>query len=160
VYGEILNPGAERTLILYAHYDGQPLDPKEWATPPFAPALRDGPLESGGKIISLPAVGQPFGPEWRIYARAAGDDKTPFIALLAALDAIRANKIPLTSNIKFVFEGEEEAGSPHLEKILANNKDLLRGDVFLICDGPLHQSRRQQLVWAFRDLPPGEEGFS
>ena len=152
VYGEIVTPGAERTLILYAHYDGQPLDPKEWATPPFAPVLRDGPLESGGKVIPLPAVLQPFGPEWRIYARAAGDDKAPIIALAAALDAIRENKIPLKSNIKFVFEGEEEAGSPHLQKILAENKDLLSGDVFLICDGPLHQSRRQQLVFGVRGI--------
>src|SRR5271157_1749916 len=152
VYGEIVTPGAERTLILYAHYDGQPLDPKEWATPPFAPALRDGPLESGGKVIPLPAAGQPFGAEWRIYARAAGDDKTPFIALAAALDAIRENNIPMKSNIKFVFEGEEEAGSPHLQKILADNKDLLRGDVFLICDGPLQQSRRQQLVFGVRGI--------
>jgi acetylornithine deacetylase/succinyl-diaminopimelate desuccinylase-like protein len=152
VYGEILTPGAERTLILYAHYDGQPLDPPEWATPPFSPALRDGPLESGGRVIPLPAAGQPFGAEWRVYARAAGDDKTPFIALTAALDAIHENKIPLKSNIKFLFEGEEEAGSPHLQKILADNKDLLRGDVFLICDGPVHQSRRQQLVFGVRGI--------
>jgi acetylornithine deacetylase/succinyl-diaminopimelate desuccinylase-like protein len=152
VYGEIVTPGAEHTLIIYAHYDGQPVDPKEWATPPFVPTLRDGPLESGGKVIPLPAAGQPFGADWRIYARAAGDDKAPIMALLAALDAIRENKIALKSNIKFVFEGEEEAGSPHLEKILADNKDLLRGDVFLICDGPLHQSRRQQLVFGVRGI--------
>jgi acetylornithine deacetylase/succinyl-diaminopimelate desuccinylase-like protein len=152
IYGEILTPGAVRTVVLYAHYDGQPLDPKQWATPPFAPALRDGPLESGGKVIPLPAAGQTFGPEWRIYARAAGDDKAPFIALLAALEAIHENKIPLQSNIKFLFEGEEEAGSPHLQKILADNKDLLRGDVFLICDGPLHQSRRQQLLFGVRGI--------
>ncbi|HYA95290.1 MAG TPA: M20/M25/M40 family metallo-hydrolase [Terriglobales bacterium] len=152
VYGEIVTPGAEHTLILYAHYDGQPVDPKEWATPPFAPVLRDGPLESGGKVIALPAAGQPFGAEWRIYARASGDDKAPIVALLAALDAIRENKIALKSNIRFVFEGEEEAGSPHLEKILADNKNLLQGDVFLICDGPLHQSRRQQLVFGVRGI--------
>ena len=152
VYGEILTPGAERTVILYAHYDGQPVDPREWATPPFAPVLRDGPLESGGKEIPLPAIRQPFGAEWRIYARAAGDDKLPFIALTAALDAIREKKIALKSNIKFVFEGEEEAGSPHLQRILAENKDLLRGDVFLICDGPLHQSRRQQVVFGVRGI--------
>jgi len=152
VYGEMVTPGAERTIILYAHYDGQPLDPKEWATPPFTPVLRDGLLENGGKVIPLPAAGQPFGPEWRIYARAAGDDKAPFTALAAALDAIRASKIPLRSNIKFVFEGEEEAGSPHLQKILADNKELLHGDVFLICDGPVHQSRRQQLVFGVRGI--------
>jgi len=100
----------------------------------------------------LPAAGQSFGAEWRIYARASGDDKVPIVALLAALDAIRENKIALKSNIKFIFEGEEEAGSPNFEKILADNKNLLQGDVFLICDGPLHQSRRQQLVFGVRGI--------
>jgi acetylornithine deacetylase/succinyl-diaminopimelate desuccinylase-like protein len=92
VYGEILKPGAARTLIFYAHYDGQPLDPKEWATPPWQPVIRDG----------------------RIYARSAADDKAPIIAFATALDALRSDNIPLKSNIKFVFEGEEEAESPHL----------------------------------------------
>ncbi len=152
VYGEILTPGAQRTIVFYAHYDGQPLDPKEWASPPFQPTLRDGPVDQGGKIIPLPPEGQPFNPESRIYARAAGDDKAPFISLVTALDAIRANHIPLRSNIKFIFEGEEEAGSPHLDKILAANKALLAGDVWLICDGPLHPTRRQQLVFGARGI--------
>ena len=46
VFGEIETPGATRTLVFYAHYDGQPLDPKEWATPPWQPVVRDAPLES------------------------------------------------------------------------------------------------------------------
>ena len=91
-------------------------------------------------------------PEWRLYARSAGDDKAPIIAITAALDAIKAAGIPLRSNIKFVFEGEEEAGSPHLAQIIAQNKDLLRSDVWLICDGPVHQSRRQQIVFGARGV--------
>ena len=63
VFGEIKTPGATRTLVLYAHYDGQPLDPKEWATPPFTPSLRDKTLERDGQVIPLPAAGQPFDPE-------------------------------------------------------------------------------------------------
>jgi acetylornithine deacetylase/succinyl-diaminopimelate desuccinylase-like protein len=152
VYGEIITPGATRTLVFYAHYDGQPLDPKEWATPPFDPVLRDGPLDRGGKVIPLPAAGQTFDPEWRIYARASGDDKVTIVAFAAALDAIRQNRIPLKSNVKFVIEGEEEANSIHLQKILAANKDLLRGDVWLIGDGPMHPSRRQQLLFGVRGV--------
>ena len=130
VYGEILRTGAARTVVFYAHYDGQPLDPKEWATPPWQPVIRDG----------------------RIWARSASDDKAPIVALAAALDALRAANIPLHSNVKFVFEGEEEAGSPHFQEILAVNQDLLRADVWLICDGPVHQSRRQQIVFGARGV--------
>jgi len=130
VFGEIDTPGAERTVIFYAHYDGQPLDPKEWSTPPWQPVLRGD----------------------RIYARSASDDKAPIVAIATALDALKASGIPLRSNIKFVFEGEEEAGSPHLAAILAKYKDLLASDVWLICDGPVHQSRRQQIVFGARGI--------
>lgn len=59
VYGELLVPGASRTLLLYAHYDGQPVNPSEWASPPWKPVLRDGPLETGGKEIPLSLLGHP-----------------------------------------------------------------------------------------------------
>src|SRR5277367_4220252 len=68
VFGEIRVPGATRTIVFYAHYDGQPLDPKEWATPPFSPVLRDKSLERDGQVIPLPPPGTPFNPEWRLYA--------------------------------------------------------------------------------------------
>jgi acetylornithine deacetylase/succinyl-diaminopimelate desuccinylase-like protein len=150
VFGEIKAPGATRTIVFYAHYDGQPLDPKEWATPPFTPTLRDKQLEKDGQVISLPAPGVRFDPEWRLYARGAGDDKAPIIAMLAALDAIRDAGLRPRSNIKFAFEGEEEAGSPNLERTLAANKDLFSGDVWLMCDGPVHQTRRQLIAFGAR----------
>jgi acetylornithine deacetylase/succinyl-diaminopimelate desuccinylase-like protein len=152
VFGEIKTPGATRTIVFYAHYDGQPLDPKEWATPPFTPTLRDKQLERDGQVIPLPAAGKPFDPEWRMYARGAADDKAPIIAMLAAVDAIRAAGIKTKSNIKFAFEGEEEAGSVNLEKTLAANKELFAGDVWLSCDGPLHQTRRQSITFGARGI--------
>jgi acetylornithine deacetylase/succinyl-diaminopimelate desuccinylase-like protein len=152
VYGEIRTANARRTIVFYAHYDGQPLDPKEWATPPWQPVLRDRPLDKDGKIIPLPEAGAHFDPEWRIYGRSASDDKAPIIAMAAALDALHAAHIPLQSNIRFIFEGEEEAGSRHLGDIIADNKDLLGGDVWLICDGPVHQSRRQTIVFGARGV--------
>ena len=151
VYGEILTPGAARTIVFYAHYDGQPLDPKEWATPPWEPVVRDRALDKDGRVIALPATGK-IDPEWRIYARSASDDKAPLAAIATALDALKAARIALRSNIKFVFEGEEEAGSPHLAQIITKYKDLLAGDVWLICDGPVHQSRRQQVVFGARGI--------
>ena len=151
VFGEIATPGATRTLIFYAHYDGQPLDAKEWATPPWQPVVRDRPLEKDGRVTPLPASGR-IDPEWRIYARSASDDKAPISTITTALDALKAARIALRSNIKFVFEGEEEAGSPHLAGIISRYKDLLASDVWLICDGPVHQSRRQQIVFGARGI--------
>jgi acetylornithine deacetylase/succinyl-diaminopimelate desuccinylase-like protein len=151
VYGEIVTPGAIRTIVFYAHYDGQPLDPKEWTTPPWQPTLRTASIEKDGRVIPLPESGK-FDPEWRLYARSAGDDKAPIIAIAAALDGMKAAGVAVRSNLKFVFEGEEEAGSPHLGDVLRRNQDLLRGDVWLICDGPVHQSRRQQIVFGARGI--------
>ena len=152
VFGEIKTPGATRTIVFYAHYDGQPLDPKEWVTPPFTPTLRDKQIERDGQVIPLPAAGKPFDPEWRMYARGSADDKAPIIAMLSAIDAIRAAGLKLKSNVKFAFEGEEEAGSVNLANTLEANKELFAGDVWLSCDGPLHQTRRQSITFGARGI--------
>jgi acetylornithine deacetylase/succinyl-diaminopimelate desuccinylase-like protein len=151
VFGEVRTPGATRTIGFYAHYDGQPLDPKEWATPPFTPTLRNKAIDAGGAVIALPAAGTAFDPESRIYARGAADDKAPIIAQLTALDAIRAAGLAHKSNIKFMFEGEEEAGSPNLMPILQANRALFAADIWLMCDAPVHQSRKQALYFGSRD---------
>jgi acetylornithine deacetylase/succinyl-diaminopimelate desuccinylase-like protein len=132
VFGQILTQGAQHTIVFYAHYDGQPVTPSEWAIPPFEPAVRtvDG--------------------EDRIFARSAGDDKAAIFAQLTALDALKASAIALRANIRFVWEGEEEAGSPHLEQILVANRDLVHGDVWLVCDGPVDQSGKQTVVFGAR----------
>jgi len=150
VFGEIRVPLASRTFVFYAHYDGQPLDPKEWTTPPFTPVLRDRLIEKDGQPITLAALGIPFDPESRLYARSAGDDKAPIMALLAALDAFRAAGLKTKANIKFAFEGEEEAGSVNLQRILAANKDMFSADLWFICDGPVHQTRRQLIAFGAR----------
>jgi acetylornithine deacetylase/succinyl-diaminopimelate desuccinylase-like protein len=72
------------------------------------------------------------------------------MTLLVAIEAVRAAGIKTKSNIKFVFEGEEEAGSINLGKILAANKNLFSGDMWFICDGPVHQTRRQLLTFGAR----------
>jgi len=132
VYGQIVVPGAKRTVVFYAHYDGQPVTPSEWESAPFTPVIR----EVDG--------------EQRIYARSAGDDKAAIFAQLTALDALREARISLRANIRFVWEGEEEAGSPHLEQILDANRELIQGDVWLICDGPVDQSGKQTVVFGAR----------
>lgn len=153
VFGALAAPGAHRTVVIYAHYDGQPVDASQWATPPWSPTLRTRALSAGGAVIPLPTESAArFDPENRLYARSAGDDKVNVVAMLAALDALRAAGVAPDVNIKVLFEGEEEAGSPHLGAILRENAALLRGDVFLLCDGPEHPTGRQQLLFGVRGV--------
>src|SRR3989442_1221863 len=81
VFGEWKAPGASHAIVIYAHYDGQPVDPKQWtASPPFQPTWRSAAFESGGKIIALPDNGE-INPEWRFYARPASDHKAGVVAI-------------------------------------------------------------------------------
>ena len=150
VYGEWKVPGATRAIVMYAHYDGQPVDPKQWtASPPFQPTWRTAALESGGTVATLPAMGE-INSEWRLYARSSSDDKAGVMGILTAFDALRAQQAVPSLNIKFLFEGEEEAGSPHLGEIIDLHKQLLESDAWIICDGPVHQSGRKEVVFGVR----------
>jgi acetylornithine deacetylase/succinyl-diaminopimelate desuccinylase-like protein len=152
VFGELAVPGATRTLTFYVHYDGQPVDTAQWSHPPWLPTVLSGPVERGGRPVEVPddAPASAIDPEWRVYARGAGDDKAPVAAILAALDALADAGLRPSANLKFFFEGEEEAGSDHLEGVLRANAGLLASDAWLIMDGPVHQSRRPQLFFGVR----------
>src|SRR5712692_9020772 len=155
VFGKLVSPEAQRTVIFYAHYDGQPVDPSAWTDgKPFEPVLRDAAIEAGGKRIPYPANSAEhhaiYKDDWRIYARSASDDKSPIVALLAALDALRDKKIPLAVNLKVIFEGEEEAGSTNLQRTLELHKNLLGGDLLITADGPVHQSGKQLVFFGNR----------
>jgi acetylornithine deacetylase/succinyl-diaminopimelate desuccinylase-like protein len=151
VFGEWRVEGATRTLVFYAHYDGQPTDPAKWTgTEPWRPALRTAPHDAGGRLLPMPSDGEAINPEWRLYARSASDDKAGVMAILAAVDALKARGIAPTVNLKFFFEGEEEAGSPNLAAIITRHKGLLDSDAWIICDGPVHQSGRKQVVFGVR----------
>lgn len=151
VYAEWKVPGAQRTLLLYAHYDGQPTDPKQWTgTHPWKPVFRHAAIEAGGQIVTAPPATEAFNNNWRIYARSASDDKAGVMAILNAFAALKATGIAATSNIKFFFEGEEEAGSPHLAEIIKAHHQLLEADAWIICDGPVHQSGKKQVVFGAR----------
>jgi len=133
IYGEWLVPGATRTYVLYAHYDGQPVTPADWrVTPPFTPRI----------------VGE--GADQRIYARSASDDKAGVMAILSAVDALRAQGRQPAFNLRIVLEGEEEAGSPNLAALLRRHRDALRSDGWVIIDGPAHQSGPHQVSLGVR----------
>jgi acetylornithine deacetylase/succinyl-diaminopimelate desuccinylase-like protein len=138
VYAELATAGADRTLLFYAHFDGQPVEPLDaWITPPFTPTLRSGRAEDDAAIIPWNAAQYPLADDARIYARSASDDKAPIVAMLAAIDAMRAANQPISANIKFFLEGEEEAGSPNLSRTLETHRDLLASDLWIFGDGPI-----------------------
>lgn len=151
VYGEVMVPGAKQTLIFYAHYDGQPVNPAQWAKglEPFQPKLFSAPLNKAGTHIPFPADGN-YNNDWRIYARGASDDKGGVAAILNAYDAVIKSGFKPGYNLKFFFEGEEEAGSIHLNEILDKYRALLQSDLWIICDGPVHQSGNKQIVFGVR----------
>lgn len=153
VFGARAAPGATRTIAIYVHYDGQPVAAEEWTHPPFEPTLYTRAIGAGGEQIALPEPGEAIDPEWRLYARSAGDDKAPIPALLAAIDALDEAGLGLTSNIKLVFDGEEEAGSKYLGDFLSRYADRFSDiDLWLFCDGPTHQSGLPQLVFGVRGV--------
>jgi acetylornithine deacetylase/succinyl-diaminopimelate desuccinylase-like protein len=152
VYGELPAPGATRTVVFYAHYDGQPVDPAKWASHPFQPVLRSRSLLEGGKEIPFPATGQRVDPEARIYGRSASDDKSPIVAMMAALDALQASGQTRSINLKFFLEGEEEAGSGHLRAMLSAHAESLRADAWLFFDGPVHQTRKPMVDFGVRGV--------
>lgn len=152
VFGELTTPGATRTILFYAHYDGQPVNAKDWKQPsPFTPVLRDGRMEDGGTEIPDGFTARDaFGSGMRIYARSASDDKSPIVALCAALDALKANGLAPTSHVKVILDGEEEAGSPSLVPAIATYRTRLSADVMYILDGPVHPSERPTVVYGAR----------
>ncbi|CAN5589277.1 M20/M25/M40 family metallo-hydrolase [soil metagenome] len=151
IYGEVMVPGAKQTLIFYAHYDGQPVNPAQWAKglEPFQSALFSGAVDKGGAAIPFPADDN-YKSDWRIYARSASDDKAGVDAILNGYDALTKTGITPGCNLKFFFEGEEEAGSPHLDEILKMYRPLLQSDLWIMCDGPVHQSGKKQIVFGVR----------
>lgn len=113
VYGEKIIDENKPTVLVYGHYDVQPVDPIElWDTDPFEPTLKE---------------------DGNLYGRGTADDKGQFFMHVKAFETLsKTNSIPL--NVKFIFEGEEEIGSPNLKPFLQEHKELLKADVVLISD--------------------------
>jgi len=118
VFGEKAVPGAKKTVLVYGHYDVQPPEPLDkWRTDPFQPVL-----------AKDPATG-----EDAIYARGANDDKGQLFMHLKAFEYLLEKGL-LRHNVKFIFEGEEEIGSPSLAAWAEDHKDLLKADIILVSD--------------------------
>jgi acetylornithine deacetylase/succinyl-diaminopimelate desuccinylase-like protein len=149
VFAELKVPGATRTVVFYAHYDGQPIGQKGWISTPFQPSMRTALPEA--KPVDWKAA-PALDPEWRLFARSAGDDKGSIQALISAFDALKAAGIKPSVNIKLLYEGEEEQGSPHFARLVAKNLETVRGDLLIMGDGPMHQSGKQEIDFGNRGI--------
>jgi acetylornithine deacetylase/succinyl-diaminopimelate desuccinylase-like protein len=150
IFAEMPAAGAKRTVIFYAHYDGQPIGQKGWITDPFLPSMRTALPEA--RAIDWQSGAASLDPDWRLFARSAGDDKASVQAMLSALDALKAAHIKPSINIKLLYEGEEEQGSPHFASLVAQNLDVLHADLLIMGDGPMHQSGRQLVNFGNRGI--------
>ncbi len=131
IYGEILNPEAKRTLLIYGHFDVQPPEPLEaWNSPPFQPTIRDG----------------------RIYGRGSADNKGQFFAHFKAIESVLKVNGKLPINVKFLLDPEEEVGSPSLNQFCRENKALFAADMAMNSDGPMDTSGRPRLSFGNRGV--------
>lgn len=131
VYGELIKDPEAFTLLIYGHYDVQPADPiEEWDSPPFEPTIRNG----------------------KIYCRGVGDNKGQLMAHILALKTYQEviGEVPI--NLKFVFEGEEESGSPNLPSFVEEHRDLLKADLVYTSDGPMHESGAPFVILGVRGM--------
>lgn len=152
VFGEIKVPGATRTVVFYAHYDGQPVNPRQWAEglDPWRPVFLTAPAERGGRIVEAWKPGDPINPDWRLSGRSAADDKAGVFCILNAYEALAKSGARPTVNVKFFFEGEEEIGSTHLGELLELHRARLQSDLWIICDGPRHATGRKVVSFGVR----------
>jgi len=131
VYGEWLGAPGQPTVLIYGHYDVQPVDPlNEWVTPPFEPAVR-------GRDL---------------YGRGTVDDKGQVYVHLKAVEAHLKTSGSLPVNVKFIIEGEEEIGSEHLGNFLSAKQDLLRADLVVISDTPMLASDVPSICYGLRGI--------
>jgi acetylornithine deacetylase/succinyl-diaminopimelate desuccinylase-like protein len=131
VYGEVIHPDNDFTLLIYGHYDVQPPDPiAEWITPPFEPTIRDG----------------------KIYARGAGDNKGQLIAHVLAVKTLLDLHGKLPINVKMIFDGEEESSSKHFQPFVETHLELLRADLVYTADGPMDSSGKPMVLLGCRGM--------
>ena len=130
VYGEKIADPSKPTVLVYGHYDVQPAEPLElWHSGPFEPVIKDG----------------------KVFARGSADDKGQFYMHVKALETMVKTRT-MSTNIKFLIEGEEEVGSPNLGKFVEEHKDLLKADVILISDSSMISMENPSLDIGVRGL--------
>lgn len=157
VYAEAPAPAkGAKTVLFYAHMDGQAVVPSEWNQPgPFVPTLKKKGADGAWQAMPIDAIASPD-PEWRLFGRSAADDKAPILMLMAAMDALKASGKAPAIRIKILIDSHEEGGPPTLKDVVDRNAALLKADAVVMLDGPMHESNQPTLVFGHR----GGGGFT
>jgi len=141
------------TVLFYMHLDGQPVDPAKWnQSDPYKVVLKE--RDNKGEWRELPwnSLDGSIDSEWRLFGRAAADDKGPIVAFLNTMDILNADGGEVRCNIKVILDSEEEIGSPNLAAAVKKNKKTLSADVLVIHDGPMHISGEPTLIFGCRGI--------
>lgn len=148
----VYNP-QKPTVLFYFHIDGQPVNPAAWEqVDPFIPVLKE--MGSDGKWnrISWDRLNGQIDEEWRIFARAAADDKAPILMFIEALRDMETKGLEPEFNIKVIFDPEEEYSSKALLSTLDQYKERYKSDYFIVMDGPIHTSNKPTLTFGCRGI--------
>lgn len=141
------------TLLLYAHADGQAVEPERWNQPnPYEPVLKKKNESGDWEIIPWSNLEDSFNPDWRVYGRSSSDDKGPIAMLWSALDILDESKLDTKVNLKVIIDFEEELGSPNLPDAVKKYKKELTADMLVIIDGPQHASNQPTLSFGARGI--------
>jgi len=142
-----------KTVLFYLHLDGQPINPDMWdQEDPFIPVLKKQNQNGDWETINWNSLDSKIEDDWRIFARAAADDKAPIIMLLSALQILEQQNNTPKFNIKVVFDLEEEYASEAFLTTLDKYKELYASDYFIIMDGPVHPSNKPTLTYGCRGV--------
>ncbi|WP_299439544.1 M20/M25/M40 family metallo-hydrolase [uncultured Aquimarina sp.] len=141
------------TVLFYFHIDGQPINPESWNQKnPFDPVLKEKNENGVWNQIDWKNLNNEINDEWRIFARAAADDKAPIIMLLSALKILKDKGVKPNINIKVIFDPEEEYGSKALLSTLEKYKERYASDYFIVMDGPAHNSNKPTVTFGCRGI--------
>jgi acetylornithine deacetylase/succinyl-diaminopimelate desuccinylase-like protein len=144
------------TVLFYMHFDGQPIDPSKWNQEhPFTPVIKFQNKNKEWEVIDYRTITNQINPEWRIYGRAAADDKGPILMFLSALDLMKERNKKPVFNIKILLDGEEERGSEGLKSTLDQYKEIYDADYLIIMDGPAHPTNQPTLTFGCRGIASG-----
>jgi len=149
---KVYNP-SYKTVLFYFHIDGQPVNPEAWQQEdPFIPVLKEEDADGNFTALDWEQLDTEINDDWRIFARAAADDKAPIVMFLSALQLLeQQNKAP-KFNIKVIFDPEEEYRSTALLTTLEKYKHRYASDYFIVMDGPAHDSNKPTLTFGCRGI--------